>query len=320
MLILYAMLLGFVLDLLFGDPDWLPHPVVAMGKAISRYERVLRPRFGRTPRGELLGGALLAVLLPPLTFGIAFCVCLLARRIHPAAEFVVQSFWCAQALAARGLATESRRVYEALHEGDLFGARKAVARIVGRDVERLDGSKEVMERYGMGICYEKAFDGVRIKEITEELRKNTAVFYREHHRRMNRICMENRRTVLFDLHSFSDEITPVDFLEAGRKTPDLCIGTADTFTPVWLTDIVRTRFEEAGFSTAVNYPYRGCYVPECLSTEESTFSCIPVMLEFNKRSYIKENGFLDDEKVLNIRQVIMDIVSECAVREKHTAF
>ena len=137
---------------------------------------------------------------------------------------------------------------------------------------------------------------------------------------LNRICMENRRTVLFDLHSFSDEITPVDFLEAGRKTPDLCIGTADTFTPVWLTDIVRTRFEEAGFSTAVNYPYRGCCVPECLSTEESTSSCIPVMLEFNKRSYIKENGFLDDEKVLKIRQVIRDIVSECAVREKHTAF
>ena len=188
------------------------------------------------------------------------------------------------------------------------------------DVERLDGSKEVMERYGMGICYEKAFDGVRIKEITEELRKNTAVFYREHHHRMNRICMENRRTVLFDLHSFSDEITPVDFLEAGRKTPDLCIGTADTFTPACLTDIVRTRFEEAGFSTAVNYPYRGCCVPECLSTEESTSSCIPVMLEFNKRSYIKENGFLDDEKVLKIRQVIRDIVSECAVREKHTAF
>ena len=158
MLILYAMLLGFVLDLLFGDPDWLPHPVVAMGKAISRYERVLRPRFGRTPRGELLGGALLAVLLPPLTFGIAFCVCLLARWIHPAAEFVVQSFWCAQALAARGLATESRRVYEALHEGDLFGARKAVARIVGRDVERLD--EEGVAKAAVETVAENASDGV----------------------------------------------------------------------------------------------------------------------------------------------------------------
>ena len=53
----WAVLGGFVLDAIFGDPAWLPHPVVYMGKAISRLEKFLRTRLPKTPQGELLGGA-----------------------------------------------------------------------------------------------------------------------------------------------------------------------------------------------------------------------------------------------------------------------
>ena len=56
----YAVLGGFVLDCLFGDPAWLPHPVVYMGKAISALEKRLRARLPKTPQGELLGGAIVA--------------------------------------------------------------------------------------------------------------------------------------------------------------------------------------------------------------------------------------------------------------------
>ena len=62
--ILYAMLGGFALDWLFGDPAWLTHPVVIMGKAISALERALRARLPKTPRGERLGGLTLAIVLP----------------------------------------------------------------------------------------------------------------------------------------------------------------------------------------------------------------------------------------------------------------
>ena len=51
---------GFALDLLLADPAWMSHPVVYMGKAISALEGFLRPRLPQTPRGELLGGAILA--------------------------------------------------------------------------------------------------------------------------------------------------------------------------------------------------------------------------------------------------------------------
>ena len=55
-----AVLGGFVLDTLFGDPAWLPHPVVLMGKAISALEKRLRARLPKTPQGELLGAPALS--------------------------------------------------------------------------------------------------------------------------------------------------------------------------------------------------------------------------------------------------------------------
>ena len=62
MLIFWAVLGGFVLDAIFGDPAWLPHPVVLMGKAITALEKRLRAQFPQTPQGELCGGAVLAAM------------------------------------------------------------------------------------------------------------------------------------------------------------------------------------------------------------------------------------------------------------------
>lgn len=60
------------------------------------------------------------------------------------------------------------------------------------DVERFLGPEEVMERYGMGFCYERAFDGARLKNVTDELREKTLVFYRKHHEQVDRICREHK--------------------------------------------------------------------------------------------------------------------------------
>ena len=158
MLILYAMLIGFALDLLLGDPAWLPHPVVLMGRYISWYEKRLRPLFPKTQRGELLGGAGLAVSLPLLTLALCVAVCHIARCLGPMAELILQSFWCFQALAARGLAQESGRVYAALKRGDLPGARQAVSRIVGRDTEALDA--EGVAKAAVETVAENFSDGV----------------------------------------------------------------------------------------------------------------------------------------------------------------
>lgn len=158
MLICWAVLGGFVLDAIFGDPAWLPHPVVLMGKAITALEKRLRTQFPKTPQGELCGGAVLAAVLPVGTFLITALVCRLAAALHPLAGLAVQMFWCAQALAAKGLMQESRNVYKELQKQDLPAARKAVARIVGRDTQNL--TAEGVTKAAVETVAENASDGV----------------------------------------------------------------------------------------------------------------------------------------------------------------
>ncbi len=149
---------GFALDLLLADPEGMPHPVVYMGKAITALEGVLRPRLPKTPRGELLGGAVLAAALPAGTFAVASGACRAARRLHPAAGFALETLWCWQALALKGLAAESGKVQAELERGDLPAARKAVARIVGRDTEALPA--EGVAKAAVETVAENFSDGV----------------------------------------------------------------------------------------------------------------------------------------------------------------
>ena len=158
MMTVWAVLGGFVLDALLGDPAWLPHPVVYMGKAISRLEKFLRPRLPKTPQGELLGGAIVAFCLPVGTFLLTGLVCWGAARLHPLLGLAVQMFWCGQALAARGLVQESTNVYRELKKPDLPGARKAVSRIVGRDTAEL--TAEGVTKAAVETVAENASDGV----------------------------------------------------------------------------------------------------------------------------------------------------------------
>lgn len=149
---------GFALDLLLADPERMPHPVVYMGKAISALEGFLRPRLPKTPRGELLGGAILAAALPVGTYVVTTGACRGARRIHPALGFGLETLWCWQALALRGLAVESGRVQAELERGDLPAAQRAVGRIVGRDTAVL--TAEGVAKAAVETVAENFSDGV----------------------------------------------------------------------------------------------------------------------------------------------------------------
>lgn len=153
-----AVLCGFLLDVLLGDPEKLPHPVIFMGKAISKLEKFLRKRFPDTPKGQLRAGVVLAVVMPVVTLLLTGAVCFVCGRIHPVLGFLVQTIWCWQALAMRCLVKESKGVYRSLKEQGLEAGRKQVSRIVGRDTSEL--TREGVIRATVETVAENFSDGV----------------------------------------------------------------------------------------------------------------------------------------------------------------
>ncbi|MGN0707531.1 MAG: adenosylcobinamide-phosphate synthase CbiB [Faecalibacterium sp.] len=158
MTILLAAFCGFLLDLALGDPDWMPHPVVYMGRAITALERFLRAHLPATSTGELWGGRILAAVLTMGTLVFSAAVCAAAAALHPALGFGVQTLWAWQVLAAKGLAQESRCVYAELVRDDLPAARRAVSRIVGRDTAGL--SAQGVTKAAIETVAENSSDGV----------------------------------------------------------------------------------------------------------------------------------------------------------------
>ncbi len=146
---------GLLLDLLFGDPVWLYHPVRLIGNWISWGERQLRKVCGTHLTAA---GGVLWVLTAGMALVIPFGLLALAGWIHPALRFLLETFWCFQILAAKCLASESRKVYDRLKARDLPGARKAVSMIVGRDTEKL--TEEGVTKAAVETVAENTSDGV----------------------------------------------------------------------------------------------------------------------------------------------------------------
>lgn len=155
---LFALLLGFLLDLLLGDPRWLPHPIRAIGALIAALEKALRKLFPKRQGGELAGGAALVILVLALSGGFTLLVLWLCGQVGLWLRFLAETVLCYQLLATRSLKGESMKVYQALKAGDLEGARHAVSMIVGRDTQRLDEAG--VARAAVETVAENASDGV----------------------------------------------------------------------------------------------------------------------------------------------------------------
>ena len=155
---LFALLIGFGIDLLVGDPHGIPHPVVGIGKLISFLEKGLRRMFPKTDGGEIAAGGVLWVLVAVICTALPAGILFLCHRISPWLRLTVESLMCWQILATKSLKDESMKVYMALESGDLEESRHAVSMIVGRDTARLDDAG--VTRAAVETVAENTSDGV----------------------------------------------------------------------------------------------------------------------------------------------------------------
>ncbi|NCB63016.1 MAG: cobalamin biosynthesis protein CobD [Clostridia bacterium] len=153
-----ALLLGFFLDILLGDPHWAPHPVRAIGALISGLERLLRKLFPTPGGGQLAAGFFLVVLTVAIPTALTVALLWLCGQISVWLRFAAETLICYQLLATRALRDESVKVYRALKDGTLDDARRAVAMIVGRDTQRLDEAG--VAKAAVETVAENASDGV----------------------------------------------------------------------------------------------------------------------------------------------------------------
>lgn len=135
---LYALVIGFFIDLAAGDPHGFPHPVAGIGKLISCLEVNLRKIFPKTVRGENAAGAVLWLIVVLVSAGVPAALLSVCHQISPWLRLGAESIMCWQILAVKSLRTETMKVYTALKSEDVEKARDAVSMIVGRDTARLD--------------------------------------------------------------------------------------------------------------------------------------------------------------------------------------
>lgn len=126
--------LALLLDLIIGDPLWLPHPVVAIGRLISALDRGLR----RDWLNEHLAGILLLLLVVLCSAGTIRILLQALTSLLPLLGWIAAVMVSSTCLAARSLHKESARVASALLAGDLPMARRYLSFVVGRDTDRLE--------------------------------------------------------------------------------------------------------------------------------------------------------------------------------------
>lgn len=161
---IFAFIAGFVLDLLIGDPHFIPHPVRLIGSLISFCDKRLNCDAGYNISEKKLNlikykrGMLLAFTVIFATFAMSVIIIVAAYSINLYAGIIAEAVMTWQILATKCLRVESMRVYDALRTDGVDAGRRAVSMIVGRDTSVLDVAG--VTRAAVETIAENTSDGV----------------------------------------------------------------------------------------------------------------------------------------------------------------
>ncbi len=157
---LIALAIGYLLDLLIGDPHWMWHPVILIGRIISWFEKkLLNITYDkRDDQKEFKNGLLTCFLVCIITVMLTFTVLITAYVINIYLGTAIEAILTCFILAAKSLNNESMKVYHDLVDNDDKKARYDLSMIVGRDTDRLD--RNAMIRATVETVAENTSDGV----------------------------------------------------------------------------------------------------------------------------------------------------------------
>ncbi|MFA5042995.1 MAG: adenosylcobinamide-phosphate synthase CbiB [Kiritimatiellia bacterium] len=150
----YQIIAAVALDLLLGDPRWLPHPARGIGRLAQWLEQSTRHLI----RSQRAAGIVTVLLVIVTAVASAWGAIYLAGLCHPLAADIVSIIVIYTTIAARDLVRHSCAVFRALTAGDLEQARRRVAEIVGRDTANLDEAG--VARAAVECVAESTVDGV----------------------------------------------------------------------------------------------------------------------------------------------------------------
>lgn len=155
---MWAFVIGFILDLILGDPQGWWHPMILIGNLISTVEKWIRSRFPKSEKGEFYGGICLVCVVLVCATVVPFFICVLAYQINWKLGILVQGIMCYYLLATKCLKTESMKVQQALETEGIEAGRYAVSMIVGRDTSEL--TTEGVVKAAVETIAENTSDGV----------------------------------------------------------------------------------------------------------------------------------------------------------------
>ena len=179
------------------------------------------------------------------------------------------------------------------------------------DTERFaDDTQEVMSKVGMGVCYERSDDGRLIRQFSKEL-KDTILqdYYWKHHNKLSDAVAEelkvHGKALILDCHSFPSKPFVRDIDQTDGR-PDFNIGIDSFHTPAELIELSEEFFQQRGFSLGIDAPYAGTIVPMDFYGKDR--DVMSIMLEVNRKLYLKEPTNHKSANYQNTKQVVQDYI------------
>ena len=133
------MILGYIMDLVFGDPYWFPHPVRFIGKLISKTEKFIR-KHAKSEKSLKYWGILMW-LVPVVTTALVTALIVKIASFNKYVEIFVSAFIIYTTLSTKCLKDEATKIYNVLETGDIKKSRVQLSYIVGRDTTNLSQSE-----------------------------------------------------------------------------------------------------------------------------------------------------------------------------------